>query len=149
MLPVVLRIVLVDVSDGGGQVKESRVEQEEEITRHACTNNRAVVELASPPVVRYPAPLDKSRGNEDTQHTVEMLPLETPDPAPVRLRNPRHLRFAAPQPLLLVSRLLMFGGVNFLRAEADVSVGLEDACGRGQGGRVDKRNEVVISLINK
>lgn len=91
-------------------------------------------------MVRYPAPLDKSRGNEDAQHTVEMLPLETPDPAPVRICNPRHLRFSAPQALVLVSLLLMFGGVNFLRAEADVPVCLKDSCGRGQAVRIGKIN---------
>ena len=84
MLRVVVRIILVDVSDRRGQVQESRVEQKEEIPRHACPNNRDI-ELDGPPVVRYPAPLDERRGNEDAQHTVEMLPLETPHPAPPRI----------------------------------------------------------------
>ena len=64
-------------------------------------------------MVDYPPSLDNARGNQDTQHTVEMLPLETPDPTPTRLRDLRHLTFPAPHTIV---------PVLLLRAEDDVSM---------------------------
>lgn len=122
---LVLRVVLADVSGSTGHAEQPRVEPQEHVARHALSHHGAVVQRARVPVVPYaPLPVDPS-DHEDAQRAVEVLPLETSDLFPVRLRDPRYLDVPARQPLrpVLVPPLVL-GGVSALVADADRPVGL-------------------------
>lgn len=133
---VVFRIILVELADGGGHVEEARVEEHEQIARHAGSDQAVVVVSFGPPVIREPPFLGEPGGNQNTHHSVQVLPLEGVlfgAVLPLRRRNrfKTERRLLRPMPFVLV----LWGRLRLVGAEVDVSVGLKKC---GQVRRVER-----------